>query len=58
VSEGTKDPWLLGKEAFWNDKSEDDCPFPSGSEEASNWMEGYRDAKHVAELESKDETPD
>lgn len=53
---GKKSPWLLGKEAFWDGKAEEENPFaPEGQAvltgDAEQWQEGYAEAKQDADEE-------
>jgi hypothetical protein len=38
--------YAQGREAAFDDRPEDGNPYPVGSAEYEQWLEGYRDAMH------------
>lgn len=47
-------PWLLGKEAQWDNRDEKENPFPEGSEDWNDWRSGYRDAEQTEDIEAEE----
>lgn len=43
----SEDPYYMGDAAHHARKSENDNPFASGSDDAAEWLQGYREAKGV-----------